>query len=35
MSAFFASLTGLARAGKLGEVLAAVGATPEAGAKKP
>ncbi len=35
MSAFFASLTGLARAGKLGEVLAAVGVTPEAGAKKP
>jgi hypothetical protein len=35
MSAFFASLTGLARAGKLGEVLAAVGVTPEAGPKKP
>ncbi|MEN6369293.1 MAG: SPFH domain-containing protein [Thermotogota bacterium] len=35
MSAFFASLTGLARAGKLGEVLAAVGVTPEASAKKP
>jgi hypothetical protein len=34
MSAFFASLTGLARAGKLGEVLSAAGAKLEAGEKK-
>jgi hypothetical protein len=34
MSAFFASLTGLARAGKLGEVLSAAGAKVEAGEKK-
>ncbi len=34
MSAFFASLTGLARAGKLGEVLSAAGAKPEVGEKK-
>jgi len=34
MSAFFASLTGLARAGKLGEVLSAAGAKVEPGEKK-
>jgi hypothetical protein len=34
MSAFFASLTGLARAGKLGEVLSAAGVKAEAGEKK-
>jgi len=34
MSAFFASLTGLARAGKLGEVLSAAGVKVEAGEKK-
>ena len=34
MSAFFASLTGLARAGKLGEVLSAAGAKAEPGEKK-
>jgi hypothetical protein len=35
MSAFFASLTGLARAGKLGDVLAAVGIPAEGQEKKP
>ena len=35
MSAFFASLTGLARAGKLGDVLAAVGVGEKTGEKKP
>jgi len=34
MSAFFASLTGLARAGKLGEVLSAAGVKVEPGEKK-